>query len=145
MSNHPQTIFHETSFPSADSSSSSSTALIQTRREIFHRVGVKSQLAQLHKTGRYKCFDLKWQPGTYDDLSRWPCPPPMYWDSDVAKWIEGACYLLLDRYDAEVDAAVREIVDMMRSAQGEDGYLNLYFTVIEPEKRWSNLRDQHEL
>jgi len=145
MSNHPQTIFHETSFPSADSFSSTSTPLIQSRREIFHRVGVKSQLAQLHKTGRYKCFDLKWQPGTYDDLSRWPCPPPMYWDSDVAKWIEGACYLLLDRYDAEVDAAVREIVDMMRSAQGEDGYLNLYFTVIEPDKRWSNLRDQHEL
>ncbi|KAH7026431.1 uncharacterized protein B0I36DRAFT_414872 [Microdochium trichocladiopsis] len=137
MAQHPQTIFHETTLPSP--------SLLQSRREIFHAVGVKAQLAQLRKTGRYTCFDLKWQPGVYDDLSRWPCPPPVYWDSDVAKWIEGACYLLLDRYDAEVDAAVRAIVDMMRSAQGDDGYLNLYFTVIEPEKRWSNLRDQHEL
>lgn len=137
MSDHPQTLFHETTF--------TAPSLLQSRRETFHAVGVKAQLAQLRKTGRYDCFNLKWQPGIYDDLSRWPCPPPVYWDSDVAKWIEGACYLLLDRYDAEVDAAVREIVEMIRGAQGEDGYLNLYFTVIEPEKRWSNLRDQHEL
>ncbi len=53
--------------------------------------------------------------------------------------------MLTEQYDAEVDAAVRELVQMIREAQQEDGYLDVYFTVIEPGKRWSNLRDQHEL
>ena len=30
-------------------------------------------------------------------------------------------------------------------AQQPDGYLNTYFTVVAPDKRWSNLRDLHEL
>ena len=31
------------------------------------------------------------------------------------------------------------------AAQQPDGYLNTYFTAVEPEKRWTNLRDWHEL
>lgn len=38
-----------------------------------------------------------------------------------------------------------EAIDLIISAQQPDGYLNIYFTVVEPEKRWTNLRDQHEL
>ena len=30
-------------------------------------------------------------------------------------------------------------------AQQKDGYLNTYFTVKEPEKRWTNLQEAHEL
>lgn len=82
---------------------------------------MKAQLKKLKETGQYECFSLKWQP-IYDDKSRWPAPPPVYWDSDVAKWIEGACYMLTEYYDAEVDAAVRELVQMIRDAQQDDGY-----------------------
>jgi DUF1680 family protein len=31
------------------------------------------------------------------------------------------------------------------NAQQDDGYLNMYFTNVEPENRWKNLRDWHEL
>ncbi|KAI0913876.1 hypothetical protein F4823DRAFT_640415 [Ustulina deusta] len=133
---HPQDLFPQTTF--------SGPSLLQARRETIQQVTVKAQLKKLKETGQYECFNLKWQP-IYDDKSRWPSPPPVYWDSDVAKWIEGACYMLTEQYDAEVDAAVRELVQMIREAQQEDGYLDVYFTVIEPGKRWSNLRDQHEL
>jgi DUF1680 family protein len=36
-------------------------------------------------------------------------------------------------------------VGMIRGAQQEDGYLNIHFTVVEPAKRFTNLRDLHEL
>ncbi|KAI0114487.1 hypothetical protein GGR51DRAFT_577502 [Nemania sp. FL0031] len=133
---HPQVLFPQTTF--------TGPSLLQARRETIQQVTVKAQLKKLKETGQYECFNLKWQP-IYEDKSRWPSPPPVYWDSDVAKWIEGACYMLTEQYDAEIDAAVRELVQMIRDAQQEDGYIDVYFTVIEPGKRWSNLRDQHEL
>ncbi len=34
---------------------------------------------------------------------------------------------------------------MIRSAQQADGYLNIHYTVVEPGKRFTNLRDFHEL
>ncbi|KAI0842688.1 glycoside hydrolase family 127 protein [Hypoxylon sp. FL0890] len=132
---HPQTLFSQTSFHGP--------SLLQSRRTTIARSTVKAQLKKLKDTGRYECFSLKHQP-IYDDRSRWPCPAPTYWDSDVAKWIEGACYLLAEEYDAEVDAAVRELADMIKGAQQEDGYLNSWFTITGLE-RWSNIRDQHEL
>ncbi|KAF5697943.1 DUF1680 domain-containing protein [Fusarium mundagurra] len=32
-----------------------------------------------------------------------------------------------------------------RSAQQQDGYLNVHYTVVEPGERWTNIRDMHEL
>lgn len=75
----------------------------------------------------------------------WPVPNHLFWDSDVAKWIEGACYFLQWKENAEVDAAVKDLVEMIRSAQQPDGYLNIHFTVVDPEGRFTNLRDLHEL
>ncbi len=34
---------------------------------------------------------------------------------------------------------------MIEKAQHEDGYLNIYFTVVDPEGRYKNLRDMHEM
>ncbi|OTA70433.1 glycoside hydrolase family 127 protein [Hypoxylon sp. EC38] len=133
---HPQTLFSQTSFHGP--------SLLHSRRTTIARATVKAQLKKLKETGRYQCFSLKHQP-IYDDRSRWPCPEPTYWDSDVAKWIEGACYLLAEEYDAEIDAAVRELADMIKGAQQEDGYLNTWFTITGIENRWTNIRDQHEL
>lgn len=47
----------------------------------------------------------------------------------------------------EIDNAVKglALVDMIQSAQQEDGYLNIHSTVVEPGKRFTNLRDLHEL
>ncbi|KAJ6088297.1 Six-hairpin glycosidase [Penicillium sp. IBT 16267x] len=48
-------------------------------------------------------------------------------------------------FDAEIDAAVKELVTMIRGAQKPDGYLNIHYSVVEPGKRFTNLRDMHEL
>lgn len=69
----------------------------------------------------------------------------VFQDSDIMKWIEAVSYLLESFPDPELEKRVDELIDLFGRAQKEDGYLNTYFTVKEPDKRWTNLRDCHEL
>ncbi|KAL4868014.1 hypothetical protein BDV12DRAFT_209465 [Aspergillus spectabilis] len=71
--------------------------------------------------------------------------PHPFWDSDIYKIVEAACYFLMKSQDDELMATVEEAVDMIRGAQHADGYINSYYTVLGIEKRWTNLRDMHEL
>ncbi|OBZ78372.1 Non-reducing end beta-L-arabinofuranosidase [Grifola frondosa] len=89
---------------------------------------------QMKQTGRWDCLKLKWKPGD-------PNPP----DSDVAKWLEAACYFLIQAPDPELARLVEEAVDNIRGAQQKDGYINTYYTVVEPGKRWTNISWSHEL
>jgi DUF1680 family protein len=115
------------------------------RRQVVRSSTLQAQLDMLRKTGRYDAFDLNWHP-SYDDPPRvWPVPNHLFWDSDVAKWIEGACYYLMEENDEEMRSVVEELVEKIQKAQQPDGYLNIHFTVVEPEKRFTNLRDLHEL
>jgi uncharacterized protein len=69
----------------------------------------------------------------------------VFWDSDVGKWIEAASYALAHRRDPGIEAKIDAIVDDLARAQSPDGYLNCWYNGREPEKRWTNLRDNHEL
>lgn len=69
----------------------------------------------------------------------------VFQDSDVAKWLEAAGYSLSIRRDPELERQADEVIDLVGEAQQADGYLNTYFTVKEPGKRWTNLQDCHEL
>lgn len=66
-------------------------------------------------------------------------------DSDVAKWLEGVAYYLETNPDPALEKTADEAIEIIGKAQQEDGYLNTYFTLAEPGKRWSSLRDRHEL
>ena len=70
----------------------------------------------------------------------------LFWqDSDLAKWIEAASYRLATHPDAALDAELDRLIATLAKAQGADGYLNTYFQLVEPQNRWANLRDCHEL
>ncbi len=69
----------------------------------------------------------------------------VFQDSDVAKWLEGVAYSLAQNPDEELEKRCDDIIDSIGKAQQEDGYLNTYFTVKEPDKRWTNLHEAHEL
>lgn len=103
----------------------------------------------LRQTGRYDAFDLKWHKCYSDPPTVWPVPNHLFWDSDVAKWIEGVSYLsengAEEKTKEDMSAVVQDLVSKIRKAQQPDGYLNIHFTVVEPDKRFSNLRDLHEL
>ena len=134
---NPQTTFRRTSFQEP--------SFLARRRAVVESVTLKYQLEVLKKTGRYDAFRLKWHPTYDDEPDVWPVPNHLFWDSDVAKWIEGACYFLQGEENNEISAAVKELVEMIRGAQQPDGYLNIHFTVVAPGKRFTNLRDLHEL
>jgi uncharacterized protein len=108
------------------------------RIAINHEVSIPQVYQQLKETGGIDAFRLEWREGQ-------PKRPHIFWDSDVAKWLEGACYDLALNPGPERAALVNEVASLIVSAQQPDGYLNTYFTVVEPEKRWTNLRDQHEM
>ena len=69
----------------------------------------------------------------------------VFWDSDVGKWIEAASYALSHKRDPDIEAKIDGIVDLLAKAQSPDGYLNCWYNGREPDKRWTNLRDNHEL
>ncbi|KAM0167048.1 hypothetical protein ACHAQE_000967 [Botrytis cinerea] len=134
---YPQNSYLQTTF--------TTPGFISRRREVVYSTTLLYQLKVLKTTGRYDAFKLKWHASYHDEPDVWPVPNHLFWDSDVAKWIEGACYFLQYKENQEIDTAVKELVDMIRSAQQDDGYLNIHFTVVEPGKRFTNLRDLHEL
>ncbi|MGZ9809465.1 glycoside hydrolase family 127 protein [Pseudoroseicyclus sp. H15] len=68
-----------------------------------------------------------------------------FWDSDIGKWIEAAAYALSHRRDESVEAEIEAMIDDLEAAQQPDGYLNCFYTEREPENRWTNLRDNHEM
>jgi DUF1680 family protein len=135
---YPQECFLQTEF--------ATDSFWDRRRAVVRKNTLLYQLNMLKTTGRYDAFRLKWHP-IYDDkeLLNWPVPKHLFWDSDVAKWIEGACYFLQQDPDSEIDAAVQVLVEMIRNAQQDDGYLNIHFTVVRPAERFTNVRDLHEL
>lgn len=96
--------------------------------------------------------------GILDSLKLPKPPPPLrfprhpngftvqvFWDSDVGKWIEAASYALAHRRDADIEAKIEAAIDDLEKAQAPDGYLNCWYLGREPDKRWTNLRDNHEM
>ncbi len=69
----------------------------------------------------------------------------VFQDSDVAKWLEAVAYVLMQHPNPALEKVADEAIALIGRAQQADGYLNTYFTVKEPQNRWSNLKDQHEL
>ena len=69
----------------------------------------------------------------------------VFQDSDMAKWLEAAAYSLALKPDEALESRVDEVVALIGRCQQPDGYLNTYFTVKEPQNRWTNLLECHEL
>lgn len=84
-------------------------------------------------------------PGIVIPLQTWSGSTQMFWDSDLGKSIETIAYSLYRRPNAELEARADAIIDMYEKLQQEDGYLNAWFQRVQPGRRWTNLRDHHEL
>lgn len=69
----------------------------------------------------------------------------VFQDSDLAKWIEAAAYSLMWHKDEKLEKELDDIIDVIEKAQMPDGYLDTYYIIGGPEKRWTNLKDNHEL
>jgi len=68
-------------------------------------------------------------------------------DSDLYKVIEGAAYSLKIHSDPELEKYVDGVIEKIAAAQWEDGYLYTFYSLPEhqPEKRWTDVQNKHEL
>ena len=105
---------------------------LQERNE---RVSIYNVYRRFEETGRFRAMKC-----VRDDEHR----SHIFWDSDVAKWLESAAFILAKTQDAKLkelaDAAIADIC----ASQREDGYFNCYFQVYEPENIFKK-RTEHEL
>lgn len=69
----------------------------------------------------------------------------VFQDSDLYKWLEAAAYCIASAPDPDLEKTVDGVISLIGQAQEPDGYLNTYYTLREPEQKWTNLLENHEL
>ena len=107
------------------------------KQELNRKATIYSVWERFKETGRFDAFQFNWKEGM-------PNKPHIFWESDIAKWIEAVAYILEKEPDPSLENAVEEIIDCIEQHQDENGYFNIYFTVCEPESRFTR-RTDHEL
>jgi len=108
------------------------------RMETNRRVTIPLEFEICRTTNRWRAFDPGWKRGDKTARHR-------FWDSDVAKLLEAAAYEVARSNDARVRRLLQTAVAQVLKAAQPDGYLNTYYSFAEPELRFKNLRDNHEL
>ncbi len=107
------------------------------KQRLNENVTLDSVYNRFYDTGRIEAFKCDWEEGMDKK-------PHIFWDSDVAKWIEAASYILQKKEDKVLENKIDYIVDLIEKKQWDDGYFNIYFTVAEPEGRFTD-KNCHEL
>ncbi len=69
----------------------------------------------------------------------------VFLDTDLYKWLEAAAYILAHHRDDFLLQAAQEATGLILRAQGSDGYLSTYYTLVKPDRRYTNLMEGHEL
>lgn len=110
------------------------------RQETNRRVSIPHNLETCEKTGRIDNFRH-----ASDAEPREEFRGHIFHDSDVYKVLEGVAYSLYTHPDPQLRARLEAIIDLIAGSQQPDGYVNTWFTVAEPEDRWTNLAHDHEL
>jgi len=108
------------------------------RQRTNRRATIPHVHEMLKRSGAIPALRMNWRPGQKHK-------PHPFFDSDLAKWLEGACYALATGPDADLARKVNGVVALLAGAQRPDGYLNTYISQVAPDRRWTNLRDLHEL
>lgn len=109
----------------------------KNRFDINKSATIPTVYKRFSETGRFDAFKFEWKEGD-------PHKPHIFWDSDIAKWIEAVAYAITYCPDKQLEEIVDGVVDLIEKNQDENGYFNIYFTVCEPENRFTN-RMAHEL
>ncbi|HEY8454713.1 MAG TPA: beta-L-arabinofuranosidase domain-containing protein [Actinopolymorphaceae bacterium] len=70
---------------------------------------------------------------------------PRFSDSDVYKQLEAVAWECGRETSPELVAFIDQVGELLEAAQREDGYLNSYYQVVEPEKQYAELHYSHEM
>ena len=109
------------------------------RLKTHHEVTVPHALNCLEKDGHVTNFDKA--AGVFEG----PLRGHHAFDSDLHKALEGALYSLQHYADPKLRRRVEAILDRILAAQQEDGFLISCYIVNDSDKRWEELRLEHQL
>lgn len=107
------------------------------RQNINKKATLKAVYDRFEQTGRFAALECKWD-GSPEHK------PHVFWDSDTAKWIEGASYIIAKEYDEEISARIEKMIDCIEKNRDKNGYFNSYYLAVEPENKFT-VRVNHEL
>ena len=110
-----------------------------SRLRTHHEVTVGHALDRLEQAGHVANFDLAAGVGGGSLHGHHA------FDSDLHKALEGALYSLRHRDDPKLRRRVEGIIDRILAAQQADGFLISCYIVKDPDKRWEDLRLEHQL
>ncbi len=105
-------------------------------QQINAAVTVPAIYDRFAESGRFDALRLDWKEGQPH--------PHIFWDSDTAKWIEAAAYVIEKNGDTALIEKVDALIDLIAEHQEECGYFNSYYQQFQPEKRFTD-RTDHEL
>lgn len=110
----------------------------KNRCEVNKNTSVESIRARFEETGRFDAVKF--------DHDKTGKPLHIFYDSDVAKWIEMAATVAkTDRDSIRVyEPLIDGIADSLEKHRRSDGYVNSYFQQIKPNEIFK-LRPEHEL
>lgn len=109
----------------------------RARQDINCSVTLKAVYDRFNETGRFEALKCDLRDGDTNI-------PHIFWDSDVAKWIEGASYILHSEKNDQAVEIIENAIDLIIKNSDENGYFNSHFLVAEKENRF-RLRECHEL
>lgn len=107
------------------------------KQDMVKNTTINAVYDRFKETGRFDALKCLYKEG--DEIR-----PHIFWDSDVAKWIEGAAYVLRKKRNKRLEKLIDQMVADVCKNQEECGYFNSYYLVCDYEKRFTD-RDKHEL
>ena len=66
-------------------------------------------------------------------------------DSDVYKWLEAVGWQLAQQSEADLADTADRVIELVASAQRDDGYLNSYVQLVAPGREFGDMEWGHEL
>lgn len=111
--------------------------LWKRKQDMVRQTTARAVYERFRETHRFEALKCRWQEGE-------PNRPHIFWDSDVAKWIEGVAYLLETEDIPALRAAAEEAIDDILRNSDENGYFNSHFLVTRKDERFCH-RNDHEL
>ncbi|MBR4286497.1 MAG: glycoside hydrolase family 127 protein [Clostridia bacterium] len=107
----------------------------KAKQDMVNNITLKSVYERFKETHRFDALECTWKEGD-------PNMPHVFWDSDIAKWIESVGYNAYYYENDELIKIVDEAVEKIIENRDENGYFNSHFLVTG--ERFTD-RSEHEL
>ena len=115
--------------------------LLGDRQRVNHDVTILHGHRELERAGTFDNFRIA------AGRQRGKRQGMVFSDSDVYKWLEALAWELgrQDPPSAELEQLAGKTIELVESAQEADGYLNTWCQINDPDWRWTDLQQGHEL